>query len=75
MAMQPLGDDDRMPFGKHKGERMEDIPVAYLHYLWTSGLRNDSGMPVHEYIKERLDELKKEYPEGMWDEEPGDDAA
>jgi uncharacterized protein (DUF3820 family) len=27
-----LNDDDKMPFGKHKGERLGDVPDDYL--LW-----------------------------------------
>ena len=28
-----MNDDPFMPFGKHKGERLSDIPVAYLDWL------------------------------------------
>lgn len=28
-----LHDDDRMPFGKHKGQRLGQIPVSYLHWF------------------------------------------
>ena len=28
-----IDDDYRMPFGKHKGECLGDIPVAYLDWL------------------------------------------
>ena len=30
-----LTDEDLMPFGKHKGERLCDIPASY--FLWLSG--------------------------------------
>lgn len=26
-------DDDRMPFGKYRGERMADVPDSYLRWL------------------------------------------
>lgn len=29
-----LSDSDLMPFGKHKGEPMCDVPAGYLMYLW-----------------------------------------
>lgn len=29
-----LIDTDRMPFGKYKGERMQDIPPSYLSWLY-----------------------------------------
>jgi uncharacterized protein (DUF3820 family) len=32
-----LTDDSPMPFGKHKGELLVDIPADYFHWLWTEG--------------------------------------
>ena len=29
----------RMPFGKHRGERLEDVPFEYLEWLTTLDLR------------------------------------
>jgi len=40
--MKELLDTDLMPFGKHKGEMMQDVPATYLHYLWTNGMRNET---------------------------------
>jgi len=34
-----LTDTDPMPFGKHKGELMQDVPASYLRWLWEEGLR------------------------------------
>lgn len=35
---QPAYTDlDLMPFGKHKGEPMQDVPAHYLRWLWTEG--------------------------------------
>jgi hypothetical protein len=31
--MKPLHDNDRMPFGCHKGKRMQDVPAGYLDWL------------------------------------------
>ncbi len=55
-----------MPFGKHKGIFMQDVPASYLHYLWVNGMKNEKS-PVAEYIRSRLDALKKEHPDGIWD--------
>ena len=52
-----LQDTDPMPFGKHKGEPMQDGPADYLHWLWTNGLRHDKKAPVANYIRKNLDAL------------------
>lgn len=31
-------DLDRMPFGKHKDEPLQDVPAHYLQWLWNDGL-------------------------------------
>lgn len=35
-------DTDPMPFGKHKGEPLQDVPASYLAWLWRDGLREFS---------------------------------
>lgn len=32
-----------MPFGKHQGEPLEDVPAGYLVWLWNKGLKEDYG--------------------------------
>lgn len=54
-----------MPFGKHKGTPMQDVPASYLFWLWTNGKEAEKS-PVADYIRENLDALKKEYPDGIW---------
>ena len=56
-----------MPFGQHKGVLMQDVPARYLHYLWTSGLKEEVKInKVADYIKRNLAALKEEYPDGLW---------
>jgi len=61
-------DTDPMPFGKHAGQPMQDVPASYLHFLWHNGLKNDRMSPVADYIRRNLHALKQEYPDGIWDE-------
>lgn len=61
-----LKDTDLMPFGNWKDKPMMDVPASYLHWLWTSGKREDSQCPVADYIRRNLDGLRKEYPDGIW---------
>jgi len=62
---EKLGDLDLMPFGKHKGVAMQDVPASYLHWLWTQR-GYDKGSPVGVYIEENLAALMKEHPDGIW---------
>lgn len=52
-----ITDNDPMPYGKHKGEKMINVPAHYLIWL----LENDkcSG-DVKKYIEENKDVLKTE---------------
>ncbi len=64
--MQELTDTDPMPFGKHKGVPMQDVPASYLHYLWTHGKEQDRRCPVADYIRRNLNALRSEHTDGIW---------
>ena len=64
--MKILQDTDLMPFGKHKGEPMQDVPASYLHWLWQNGLKDDKLSNVADYIRRNLNVLKLEYEDGVW---------
>lgn len=70
--MKPLNDTDPMPFGKHKGTPMQDVPASYLHWLWTQNNGRDqrtqmlSSDPVLDYIRRNLSALKLEHRDGLW---------
>ena len=63
--MTTLADTDPMPFGKHKGEPMQDVPASYLHWLWKE-IQHDKTSNVGDYIRRNLAALKKEHPDGVW---------
>lgn len=67
MPQKPLGDTDIMPFGKYKGERMQDVPASYYHYLWTNGMSENKLDRVADYIRRNLNALKQEHQDGIWD--------
>jgi uncharacterized protein (DUF3820 family) len=54
--MAKLTENDVMPFGKHKGERMIDVPASYL--LWW--LENGKEGNVMDYCKENKEVLELE---------------
>ena len=61
-----LSDLDPMPFGKHKGTPMQDVPANYLHWLWCNGKGGDKSCPVADYIRRNLNALKVENPDLIW---------
>jgi len=63
----PLNDDSPMPFGKHRGIPMTEVPVNYLHYLWTNGMEHDKVSPVAIYIRANLSVLESENKDLIWD--------
>lgn len=62
----PLQDTDKMPFGKHKGVPMQDVPASYFHWLWTNGKSEDKSCSVAAYIRANLNALKQEHRDGIW---------
>lgn len=44
-----LDDESLMPFGKHKGKLMIDVPDNYLIFLYQSGLKPGN---VKDYIED-----------------------
>lgn len=64
--MIALTDQSPMPFGKYKGDKMEDVPARYLHWLWTNGKEKDMGCPVADYIRRNKSALETEYKDAIW---------
>jgi uncharacterized protein (DUF3820 family) len=55
-----MTDTDLMPFGKHKGKRMIDVPASYLLWL-LDALKNDTrNVEVKQYLQENKEALKLE---------------
>ena len=68
--MKIIQDTDAMPWGKHKGVPMQDVPASYLHWLWTNERdpmsRKAKTDPVAAYIERNLAALQREHPDGIW---------
>ena len=59
--MEKLTDDSPMPWGKHKGVKMANVPADYLLYIYRVTYNNQVRKdPVSVYIHENLDVLKTE---------------
>ena len=52
-----MTDESIMPWGKHKGEKMANIPPSYLLWLYDN---NKCGGEVKKYIEENKETLVKE---------------
>jgi hypothetical protein len=51
-------DDDPMPFGKYKGERLEEVPSEYLHWLWHETDVHQRNPPLANYIWNSQEDIK-----------------
>jgi hypothetical protein len=46
----PLDGIDHMPFGKHKGKPMSEVPLSYLNWLWNeSDIRKNKRFQEEDY--------------------------
>lgn len=52
-----MKDTDKMPFGKHQGTAMANVPADYLLWLYDQGLKPGE---VKKYIEDNMAGLKKE---------------
>lgn len=52
-----LTDESLMPFGKYKGEKMANVPAAYLIWLYNNGKCSSA---VSKYVQENQDVLQSE---------------
>lgn len=72
-----LTDECKMPFGKHAGKKMEDVPADYLLWLYDelnadhskSRFNDREGKWVRIYIRENLDVLHHEIKKARTEEE------
>ena len=60
-------DQSLMPFGKHKGKKMEDVPANYLLWLWNEDI---SHPDVRAYIAESMSALTLECPDTIISKKP-----
>lgn len=64
MNTMSFTDNHPMPFGKHKGTLMANVPAQYLIWLWMNSTehdrRNGYNKGVLQYIEANLERLKKE---------------
>lgn len=62
MRTSELMDTDPMPFGKHKGQAMQDVPASYLDWLRDQEWLKDYPA-VKEYIRRNAKVIDHELAE------------
>ena len=55
-AIKRLGDDGPMPFGKHKGKPLGDIPLKYFRWMWDNTDTFQKKTPLSRYVAIALGE-------------------
>lgn len=66
----PWTDDTVMPWGEHKGTRLEDVPASYLLWLYEQSWCEPKWPGLYAYLQENEDTLLEQ----KQDEEPDDEA-
>lgn len=67
--MRVLDDNNKMPWGKHQGKRLMDIPASYFQFIWNNGKKHETATcPVAAYILKSMAALKTENKDLIWDE-------
>jgi len=62
-VVTPLTDDDTMPFGKHKGTKMRDVPASYLDWLLGKDWLHEEWPALEAYILEHESVIAAELEE------------
>lgn len=69
MNNNQLTDSCEMPFGRHMGKEMQDVPASYLLYIWGENKskyqageiqKSKPLFRVMEYVEDNLQGLNKE---------------
>ena len=54
-----MTDESLMPFGKHKGKPLADVPDDYFLYLWRQpDFAANRRSELYQYIKENMDAIQ-----------------
>ena len=62
--MAKFDDNTKMPFGKHKGLKLEDVPATYLLWLLDQMMEDDDKARLVVYIMENKSALESELKNG-----------
>ena len=55
-----LTDESTMPFGKHKGDKLKDVPNKYLMWLWEQDWLKEKYLGLYLYIEDNFDAIDRD---------------
>lgn len=58
-----LTDDSRMPFGKHQGTKLSEVPSSYLLWALDQQWVRQQWPPLIDYIRDNQDALEMDAAE------------
>jgi hypothetical protein len=64
---RPWADEDIIPFGKHRGKKLANVPAHYLVWFWENAKIKQldrAGYKVFKYVDENIEDLRKEARQG-----------
>jgi uncharacterized protein (DUF3820 family) len=68
-----MKDDSIMPFGKHKGKPLADVPGEYFHWLWGENVEEfkylRTRMKMAVSVREVMQYIEDSFPtrtDSMW---------
>lgn len=64
--------DTILPFGKHKGQKLSEVPVRYLDWMLSIDLSPQLRADIEAYLKtqaeyEQMDQTPRDWKEGRED--------
>lgn len=63
--MEKFNDNTPMPFGKHKGEALINVPASYLLWYWEkNGGKLQHNSPLSVYIHENIEVIQRDAKNG-----------
>ncbi len=60
--LPPFTDDDTMPFGKHQGKKLKDVPGSYFDW-WLDSDNTKRTIRLIKYCVANFDRIQKEIDE------------
>lgn len=59
-SIRPMGDEDLIAFGKHRGTALKDVPASYLLWLLSQSWAKKNHSGLYEYAKSGRKHLENE---------------
>lgn len=56
-----MNEDSKIPFGKHKGKKLGEVPAQYLLWYYKQPWAQTHHPNVYSWIHRHLEEVKKRY--------------